>query len=165
MRTLGTTPGGLHTASNASSNTRAARSEKSKFKVADSLDGRTLRDLREKSDLGGMASPYTASGKSGIKHSFTLGLGDTQTTSLVCDVVTGSAHVDETKVLSLFIKVYDVGAKHAILCVVPELSPEAKKLSSMYKITTVVAPKRGEVVKRLSEVLQRIAKGNHGTGR
>ncbi len=108
------------------------------------------------SHFGGLASPFVATGKSGVRHSFTLGQGDTGATSFVCDIVIGTSPVDETKVLSLFIKVYDIGAKHAVLCVVPGLTPEAKRLASMYKITTVETSKRGEIAARLSEVLQRI---------
>jgi hypothetical protein len=59
----------------------------------------------------------------------------------------------------LFIKVYDVGAKHAVLCVIPSLTPEAKKLSGLYKITTVESADRKGLVTLASDILRRLSKG------
>src|SRR5208337_5202809 len=79
--------------------------------------------------LGPISSPFVATGKSGVKHTFTPGIGSQGVIDVACDVVLGSNPADETKVLSFFVKVYDTGAKHAVLCVVPSLTAEAKKLS------------------------------------
>jgi hypothetical protein len=110
------------------------------------------------SGLGPVKSPCLVTGKSGVRHSFTFGYGETPDIQVVGDVVVNDEPVDETKVLSLFIKVYDVGARHAVLCVVPSLTAEAKKLSSLYKIVTVETADRNRLPAMASDILQRLSK-------
>ena len=99
-----------------------------------------------------------APGKSGVRHSFTLGASVEKVPSLVCDVVSGAAPLDETKVLSLFIKVYDVGAKTAVLCAIPALTEGARKLASLYKMVVIEAADKERAVSSLTENLGRLAK-------
>ena len=108
--------------------------------------------------LGPLKSPFVVTGKSGVRHSFTFGFGEGPDANVVGDVVVSRDPVDETKVLSLFIKVYDVGAKHAVLCVSPALTDEAKKLSSLYKILCVEAPSSSGLASSASDALQRIGR-------
>ncbi len=127
--------------------------------VVGSLSDDTVSAL-QKLGLGSLSSPMVVTGKSGVRHTFTFGFGDPQTPDIACDVVIGSKPIDETKVLSLFIKVYDVGAKHAVLCTVPSMTSEAKKLSSLYKIVIVEVPDKDKVPSMVSEVLRRLAKSD-----
>ena len=53
-------------------------------------------------------------GKSGVRHAFSFSLGDGGKPDVVCDVIVGDMAQDETRVLSLFIKVFDTGPKQAI---------------------------------------------------
>jgi hypothetical protein len=108
---------------------------------------------------GTLSSPFVATGRSGVKHVFTFGISDANKTSVACDIVVGKAPADETKVLSLFIKIYDVGAKHAVLCVIPSLTQEAKKLSGMYKMVVVEAPDIEGAISALTEAVRRLAAG------
>lgn len=78
-------------------------------------------------------------GKSGVRHSFSFTLDDPSGPVLVGDVCVGESDIDETKVLSLFIKFYDVGSKTAILCVSPRLSDQAVRLARLYNILVVEA--------------------------
>lgn len=105
-----------------------------------------------------LLSPFVVAGKSGVKHSFTLGMKDSVSVVLACDVVVGPAPIDETKVLSLFIKVYDANANHVVLCAVPSLTPEAKKLASQYKMVVLEAPDREQVIAKLPDILRSMLK-------
>ena len=125
--------------------------------VLGSLPESMAKVLSGIANLGVLSSPLVVTGKSGVRHTFTFGVGSTESPKVACDVVLGTAPVDETKVLSLFIKVYDVGAKNSILCVAPSLTPDAKKLSNLYKILVVEAQAESEILSRLSELLQRMA--------
>ena len=124
--------------------------------VGGPLTSEIQKALASLTGLGAMSSPYLTTGRSGVKHSFTFGSKELNETKVVCDVIVGSAPVDETKVLSLFIKVYDIGAKHAILCAVPSLTEEAKKLSAMYKITTVQSSDPEHIPNLLTDVLRKL---------
>lgn len=106
---------------------------------------------------GRLLSPLVVTGKSGVRHSFTLGIKDTVSVVLACDVVVGSSPIDETKVLALFIKVYDVNARNVILCGVPSLTPEANKLASQYKMAVLEAPEKDEVLAKLSDTLRTLS--------
>ena len=127
-------------------------------RVSGSLPADALAGLTKVAGAGSLSSPFSAVGKSGVKHTFTFGTREGGSTRVVCDIVSGTAPVDETKVLSLFIKVYDVGATQAILCATPSLSDGAKKLAGIYKITVIEAPDRGSAVKKVTEALGRINK-------
>ena len=109
--------------------------------------------------LGALSSPFVATGRSGVKHTFTFGTSDASGANVVCDIVAGSASADETKVLSLFIKIYDVGAKHAILCAIPSLTAEARKLSGLYKMLVIEAATVDSAISLVTEALRRLAKG------
>ena len=95
-----------------------------------------------------------------MKHSFTLGMKSPVSVTLACDVVVSDppAPIDETTVLSLFIKVYDVNANSVVLCAVPSLTPEAKKLASQYKMVVLEAPNEDQVLVRLPDVLRKLSK-------
>jgi hypothetical protein len=75
---------------------------------------------------------------------------------IACDAVVGPAPIDETKVLALFIKVYDVNVKHVILCAVPSLTAAAKKLASQYKMVVLEAQEKEQVFAKLSDYLRRL---------
>ncbi len=128
--------------------------------VDESLGGEMLKAFRQRTELGAFASPCQVTGKSGVRHSFTFGFGDSPDVNVVGDVVVDSDPIDETKVLSLFIKVYDVGARHAVLCVVPSLTTEAKKLSNLYKIVAVESGDRTHLATMTSDVLGRFSKND-----
>ncbi len=128
--------------------------------VVGSLSDDAVTALQELAGLGSLSSPMVVTGKSGVRHTFTFGFDDSGTPRVACDVVIGSRPIDETKVLSLFIKVYDVGAKHAVLCVVPSMTPEAKKLSNLYKIIMLEVPDKDKVPSMVSDVLRRLTKSD-----
>jgi len=112
----------------------------------------------EAAKLGRVSSPFNVTGKSGVRHTFTFGTSTDSKVDVVCDVVLGTASFDETIVLSLFIKAYDIGNKHTILCASPSLSEDARKLSGLYKILVVEAPSKDDTVSKLSDLLSDLAK-------
>lgn len=141
-------------------NVRATSDARAKaIEVENSLSGELAKEFETHADLGGLRSPCQVTGKSGVRHKFTFGFGEGPPVNVVGDVVVDTAPVDETKVLSLFIKVYDVGAKHAVLCVVPSLTPEAKKLSELYRILTIESENKGRLTSMASEALHRLSTG------
>ena len=83
-------------------------------------------------------SPASYVGRSGVRHTFTLGASDQDgSPEFVCDVKLSDVPLDETDVLAFFIKVYDVGAKASTLCASPGFGAEAKKLAAVYRISLV----------------------------
>jgi hypothetical protein len=127
-----------------------------------SLSSETAGVIDRHTALGAFKTPCQATGKSGVKHNFTFGFGEPRSMNVVGDVVIDSKPIDETKVLSLFIKVYDVGARHTILCVSPSLTSEAKKLSTLYKIVTVESADRTKLAAMTSDVLDRFSRNEYG---
>ena len=123
-----------------------------------SLPEDTVRVLGTSAGTSPLSSPLVVAGRSGIRHSFTLGMKDPVSVVLACDVVVGPAPIDETKVLSLFIKVYDVNANHVLLCAVPSLTPEAKKLASQYKMVVFEASEKEQVIAKLPDILRTLSK-------
>ena len=120
------------------------------------LPSDAVKGIETSSGLSPLISPLIVTGRSGVRHSFTIGMKDSVSVVLACDLVVGVTPIDETKVLALFIKVYDVNAKHVVLCAVPSLTSEAKKLASQYKMSVFEAPQKDEVLTKLSAYLQKL---------
>jgi|SRR5579863_7047347 len=118
-------------------------------KYIDSLPASLTETLSLAPGTSGVTSPFQALGRSGILHSFTLGRLGEIGIDMVCDVIVSDDLVDETKVLSLFIKAYDAGAKQTILCVSPGLSPDARKLADIYRIRVIVGTSQEEATSKL----------------
>jgi hypothetical protein len=111
-------------------------------------------------EIGNIETPAQIVGKSGVQHQFSFASTEGKNPSFVGDVIIGPGEKDETKVLSLFIKVYDIGAKRAILCVTPKLTNEAAKLARLYNILTVESPDAKLLPKMLQDLMERISKAN-----
>jgi len=123
-----------------------------------SLPEETVSSLGSSMSSGTLSSPLVVTGKSGVRHSFTLGTRDAVAVVLACDIVVGASPIDETKVLALFIKVYDVNARNVILCSVPSLTQEARRLASQYKMVVLEAPSRELIIEKLSDALHEMPK-------
>ena len=125
-----------------------------------SLPEDVVRRLGKSAYVDPLLSPLVVTGKSGVKHSFTLGTKGPVSVALACDVVVSDppTPIDETKVLALFIKVYDVNANNVVLCAVPSLTPEAKKLASQYKIVVLEAPDKEQIFAKLPDILRKLPK-------
>ena len=121
-----------------------------------SLPSDAVEGLRTSSGKSPLVSPLVVAGRSGVRHSFTVGMKDAVSVVIACDAVVGPAPIDETKVLALFIKVYDVNVKHVILCAVPSLTAAAKKLASQYKMVVLEAQEKEQVFAKLSDYLRRL---------
>ena len=130
------------------------------FGTVGSLPEDVVRDLGTSVGTDRLLSPLVVTGKSGVRHSFTLGMEGPVSVALACDVVVSDppAPINETKVLSLFIKVYDVNANNVVLCAVPSLTPEAQKLAFQYKMVVLEAPDKEQVLAKLPDVLRKLPK-------
>ncbi len=106
--------------------------------------------------LGRLWDTNQARGRSGVKHTFSFLMGNEEKPNVVCDIITSSRPLNETNVLSVFIKAYDVGATNTILCAVPSLSPEAKKLAEQYHFITIESPDKSKLHDAIAEVLRRL---------
>lgn len=127
-------------------------------KVRKMMEAQITTVLESFKGFGRVRSPAKVTGKSGVEHLFSFASGEKDSLKLVGDVILGSEEKDETKVLSLFIKVYDVGAKRAILCVTPRLTPEASRLARLYNILTIESPDARLLPNMLEDLLKRLAK-------
>jgi hypothetical protein len=129
-------------------------------KVRKMIEGQITSVLESFKGFGKVRSPARVTGKSGVEHLFSFASGEKDNLKVVGDVILGTEEKDETKVLSLFIKVYDVGAKRAILCVTPRLTPEASRLARLYNILTVESPDAKLLPNMLQDLLRRLAKSS-----
>jgi len=100
------------------------------------------------------ASPATITGKSGIRHEFSLVVGESAKPRVVVDEALSVSEVNELKVLAFYVKVFDVGPEKAILCVSPRLDQRARNLAKEYKITVLeneqprkLIPMAGDAIK------------------
>jgi hypothetical protein len=123
-----------------------------------SLPDDAVRALESSAGMGSLSSPLIVTGKSGVRHGFTLGIKGPVSIALACDVMVSEppTPIDETKVLSLFIKVYDVNANNVVLCAIPSLTAEAKKLASQYKMIVLEAPDMEQAFAKLPDVLRKL---------
>ncbi len=129
-------------------------------KVKKMIEAQITSVMESFKGFGKVSSPAKVTGKSGVEHLFSFASGEKDSLKLVGDVILGSDEKDETKVLSLFIKVYDVGAKRAILCVTPRLTPEASRLARLYNILTIETPDARLLPNMLEDLLRRLAKSS-----
>jgi len=135
----------------------SARPPEPDAKGAGLVEGEIKSVLGTFKGFGPVSSPATLTGKSGVKHVFSFATGGKDDIGIVGDVILGTTDKDETKVLSLFIKVYDVGAKRSILCVTPRLTPEASRLARLYNILTIESPDPKLLPHMLQDLLRRLA--------
>jgi len=127
-------------------------------KLVKSVEGKINAVVESYSAFGPISSPGKVVGKSGVEHSFSFASKNKDELRLVGDVILSATDEDETKVLSLFIKVYDVGAKRALLCVSPRLTPEASRLARLYNILTIESPDPRLLPGMLQDLLKRLAR-------
>jgi hypothetical protein len=100
-------------------------------------------------------SPAVLTGKSGIKHEFSLVVrSDGSKPRVVVDEALSVKEVNELKVLAFYVKVFDVAPEKAILCVSPKLDDRARSLANEYKITVLeneqprkLIPMAGDAIK------------------
>ncbi|MDA4124093.1 MAG: hypothetical protein OK438_01390 [Thaumarchaeota archaeon] len=119
-----------------------------------------VQSLNEHEPGAPFESPITVVGRSGVRHSFSFGSKTNEGANVVGDIIFSSSPIDETRILSLYIKVYDVGAKRAILCALPSITPEARKLSDLYSIAVVESPDEGELAEMVSKTAQKHLKSH-----
>ncbi len=122
-----------------------------------------LSTLAKNRPADGFKSPAALTGKSGVRHTFSFSLGAGDRPEIVCDVIVGRMEQDETRVLSLFIKTFDVGSTRAMLCVSPKLTKEASKLAMLYNILTLESPDPEQLPQMIESVLKRLEAGGRGS--
>ena len=127
-------------------------------KLAKTVEGKINQIVESYSAFGPISSPGKIVGKSGVEHTFSFASKNKDDLKLVGDVILSGSDEDETKVLSLFIKVYDVGAKRAVLCVSPRLTQEASRLARLYNILTIESPDPRLLPGMLQDLLKRLAR-------
>jgi len=125
-------------------------------------EAEVLTTLVKEGGFGNLKSPAAFIGKSGVRHTFSFSVGEGEKPDIVCDVIIGKVDQDETRVLSLFIKVFDVGPKRAILCVSPRLTKEAVRLAMLYNIITLESPDPSRLPQMIEGVLKRMGDGDRG---
>jgi hypothetical protein len=103
------------------------------------------------------SAPASIVGKSGVKHEFALAiLSDSSVPRVVVDTELSIKEVDEMKVLSFYVKVFDVSPEHAVLCVSPRLSEGARKLAGEYKLIVIENESPRKLVPATAETVERL---------
>ena len=134
------------------------RVSKTDPRAAQVLDREINTVLGRFKNLGEVNAPASVVGRSGVRHDFSFAIDKKKELGIVGDVILGEDEKDETKVLSLFIKFYDVGARRAILCVTPRLTPEAARLARFYNILTIETADAKLVPRMLEDLLRSLAR-------
>jgi len=115
--------------------------------------------LERHRSLGGLRQPASWKGKSGVPHSFAFSFDGGRGPEIVGDIITGPVARNAAEVIAMFIKVHDVNPKRGILCVSPELTPEAERLAMYYGLLIIQSPDVKKLPEMLGEMLDRLAKG------
>ena len=105
------------------------------------------------------ASPAVITGKSGIRHEFSLVVGESAKPKVVVDEALSVTEVSELKVLAFYVKVFDVGPEKAILCVSPRLDQKAKSLAKEYKITVLENEQPRKLIPMAGDAIRGILAG------
>lgn len=100
-------------------------------------------------------SPGTLLGESEVEHRFDIVAFDEgpEEGVVVVDFVVSQEPVDETKVVSMFAKVYDTSPLKSVLVAFPGLTKDAKKLANQYGIGLVETHDLGSMWKELRKVI------------
>ncbi len=100
-------------------------------------------------------SPGTLLGESEVEHRFDIVAYDEgpEEGVIVVDFVVSQEPVDETKVVSMFAKVYDTSPLKSVLVAFPGLTKDAKKLANQYEIGLVETRDTGSMWKELRKVI------------
>ena len=105
-------------------------------------------------------SPAVLTGKSGIKHEFSLAVGGSPAKpKVVVDEALSVSEVNELKVLAFYVKVFDVGPEKAILCVSPRLDQRARNLAREYKITVLENEQPRKLIPMAGDAIRGILAG------
>ena len=97
-------------------------------------------------------SPGFLTGKSGTRHMFDLTaiLSGKKRNTTAIDIVTSTDDVvSEQSVISMFAKIFDTTPNRACLIVIPKMTENGKKLSSLYKINLVEAKNQNSALDAL----------------
>ncbi len=100
-------------------------------------------------------SPGTLIGESEVEHRFDMIAFDEgpEEGVVVVDFVVSQEPVDETKVVSMFAKVYDTSPLKSVLVAFPGLTKDAKKLANQYGIGLVETRDLSSMWKELRKVI------------
>lgn len=99
--------------------------------------------------------PGTILGVSEVKHSFDI-IAYTENSEenfLVIDLAVSNKPINETKVITMFAKVYDTTPQRSIMIAIPRLTKDAKKLAEQYNIDVVETEGVSEIWKKLRIVI------------
>ena len=103
-------------------------------------------------------SPGFLTGKSGTRHMFDLTaiLSGKKRNTTAIDIVTSTDDVvSEQSVISMFAKIFDTTPNRACLIVIPKMTENGKKLSSLYKINLVEAKDQNSALEALKVCMKK----------
>ncbi len=108
--------------------------------------GLVLEDFQFKVEMPGQIA-----GRSGGLHRFDAVATKGSSEVVVLDVIASDKEIDEAPVASMYAKVFDVTPSQSILVAIPGLKEKAKKLASLYRITTIEAENSQQAANRIKE--------------
>jgi hypothetical protein len=132
------------------------RSKSDRTSYSLGLNESYLRKFFERFRYTKVEIPSMLKGTSGIFHPFSFEISTRSGRRILGDLVSDKSPVDETKVLSLYIKMFDTGIKDVYLCVSPALTPNARKLAKLYNIKVIEAKSKDKLLKKFEESIRKI---------
>jgi predicted RNA-binding Zn-ribbon protein involved in translation (DUF1610 family) len=108
--------------------------------------GLVLEDFQFKVEMPGLIA-----GRSGALHRFDAVATKGSTEVVVLDVVASDKEIDEVPIATMYAKVFDVTPTQSILVAIPRLTEKAKKLASLYRISTIEADSSQEAADRIKD--------------
>lgn len=83
--------------------------------------------------------PGQIAGQSGALQRFDIIATKGTSEVVVLDLIASDKNVDETPVAAMYAKIFDVSPTQSLLVAIPSLSDKAKRLATLYRITTIEA--------------------------
>lgn len=95
--------------------------------------------------------PGQIAGRSGALHRFDAVATKGTSEVVVVDVIASDKDIDEVPIASMYAKVFDVTPSQSFLIAIPKLTDKAKRLASLYRISTIEADNSQEAADRLKD--------------
>lgn len=95
--------------------------------------------------------PGQIAGRSGALHRFDAVAMKGPTEVVVLDVIASDKEIDEVPIATMYAKVFDVTPSQSILVAIPRLTDKAKRLASLYRISTIEAENSQQAADKIKD--------------
>lgn len=95
--------------------------------------------------------PGQIAGRSGALHRFDAVATKGSAEVVVLDVIASDKEIDEVPIATMYAKIFDVTPSQSILVAIPGLTDKAKRLASLYRISTIEAENSQQAADRIKD--------------